>query len=86
MPRPVLPAVPSESSHGAPVQWWRVDYHLWAAGGGLIPTCSKVPARTAEQAIWKAKAARKRRDHEAGRANCGSFTDATAEPVEDPTL
>jgi hypothetical protein len=65
-------------------RWWRVSFHLWAAGGGLIPTSGCVVARSPEQAIEKAQAASDQRDRKLGRAKCGYFKDATAEPTAEP--
>jgi hypothetical protein len=62
-------------------QWWRVHYWLYAAGGGMTPTWMGLAADSAEDAIAKVRAAQNRRDASLGRARCGYFKGATAEPM-----
>jgi hypothetical protein len=58
---------------------WRVHYHLWAAGGRLIPTSRTVAATSEADALERASATQRLEDHRRGRANCGHFNNATAE-------
>ena len=58
---------------------WRVNYHLWAAGGGVVPTSRWLHAESAEDAIAKVTAF-----HRAERrCSTAYMNNAVASPVTD---
>lgn len=62
----------AKEAHATAGDWWRVHFHLWAAGGGLLEHWIELRADCAEDAIAKARLSH---------ASTGYFVEATAEKV-----